>query len=272
MSVFFTDTDCEIWFTDVDKYDIKVIGMPYTLDGVEYYYDMGRNTDLKLLFQRMREGSTPITSALNPQNYIDYFEPVLKSGQDILYVHFSDQLSGTFNHMKLALNELKEKYPDRKVTTFDTKSICWGAGFQVLLAAKMHQEGKSDEEIVAFLEEVRPHVVTTFVVDSLAHLKRGGRISATTAIIGGMLNIKPMLKIDDEGKIVKCGTGKGMKKALMTMADELAKSIREVGKYPIYIIEGDNMEMAEFLKKQIQTRVGDNCNIEIYPIGASNHT
>ena len=267
MSVFFTDTDCEIWYTDVDKYNIKVIGMPYTLDGVEYFYDMGRNTDLKLLFNRMREGSTPITSALNPQNYIDYFEPVLQAGEDILYIHFSDQLSGTFNHMNVALKELREKYPERKITTFDTKSICWGAGFQVLEAAKMHQAGKSDEEIVEFLKDFTSHVVTTFVVDSLSHLKRGGRISATTAIIGGMLNIKPVLKIDDEGKIVKCGTGKGMKKTLMSMVDDLMKNIRNVGEYPIYIIDGDNEPMAEFLKSQLQSKLGEKQKIENYPIG-----
>ena len=88
MSVLFTDTDCEIWFTDVDKYDIKVIGMPYTLDGVERFYDMGRNTDFKLMYDRMREGAMPSTSALNPQDYLDYFEPVLASGEDILYIHF----------------------------------------------------------------------------------------------------------------------------------------------------------------------------------------
>ena len=102
--------------------------MPYTLDGEEKFYDMGRNTDLKHMFKRMREGAMPITSALNPQNYIDYFEPVFERGEDILYVHFSTELSATFNYMQIAINILEEKYPRRKITCFDTYTChyCYG--------------------------------------------------------------------------------------------------------------------------------------------------
>ena len=267
MSVFFTDTDCELWYTDVDKYDIKVIEMPYTLDGEECFYDMGRNTDFKKLFNRMREGAMPITSALNPQMYIEYFEPYFAKGEDILYVHFSDKLSGTFNYMNNALQALKEKYPDRKLIAFNTKSICVGAGLQALEAAKMHHEGKTDKEIIEFLNDFTNHVNCTFVVESLAHLKRGGRISGATAAIGGLLNIKPILKVSDEGTIVKTGAGKGMKKSLLMMIDEMKKNIKEIEKYPIYLLDADNNEMAEFAKKQIEEKIGDKVQIVQMPIG-----
>ena len=267
MSVFFTDTDCELWYEDVEKYEMKIIGMPYTLDGVERFYDMGKNTDFKLLYDRMRAGAMPITSALNPQDYVDYFEPVLQSGQDILYVHFSDRLSGTFNYMKIALDELKEKYPDRKVTLFNTKSICFGGGLQALMAGKMHYEGASDEEIIKFLEGFSPRVATKFVVDSLSHLKRGGRLGAASAIIGGILNIKPMIKITDEGTLEKYATAKGMKKAISLLADECAKDVRDNDLYPIAILDADTKEMGDFAERLLREKLGEQANIIRHPIG-----
>ncbi len=266
MSVFFTDSDCELWYTYVDKYDIKVLEMPYTLDGEEYFYDMGRNTDFKKLFDRMRAGSMPTTSALNPQTYIDYFDPVFASGEDILYVHFSNKLSGTFEYMKTAMRTLSEKYPDRKLKVFNTKSICVGGGFQALQAAKMHAEGKSDEEILKYLEDLSGHIVTTFVVDSLTHLKRGGRISSASAVVGGLLNIKPILKITDEGTIEKVATAKGMKKALMAIVDTMETNIQKVDEYPIWIIDADNKDVADWFEGVIQEKI-PNAKIERYPIG-----
>lgn len=267
MSLFFTDTDCEIWYTDVEKYNINIIGMPYTIDGVEKVYDMGKNTDFKGMYNRMRAGAMPITSALNPQNYIDYFEPVFKSGQDIFYVHFSDKLSGTFNHMQVALDELKEKYPERKITLFDTKSICYGGGLSALMAGIMHYNGKSDDEILAFLKEFSPKVVTKFVVDSLFHLKRGGRVSATSAVVGSLLNIKPLLEITKDGKIEKYSTARGMKRAVMTLVDECLQSVDELDKYPILVIHADNEEMATVAVEHLKSSLGEKTDIKIYPIG-----
>ena len=267
MSVFFTDSDCEIWYTDVDKYDIKVLEMPYTIDNEEKFYDMGRTTDFKTLFDRMRDGAMPITSALNPDDYIRYFEPVLASGQDILYVHFSDKLSGTFNYMKIALDELKEKYPERKVTLFNTKSICFGAGVQVLEAAKMHKEGKSDEEIVKFLTDFSPKVVTEFVVESLSHLKRGGRLSMASAVIGGILHIKPIIRVMEDGTLNKIATVKGMKRAVCTMIENLKNSIEEEPLHKIIVLDADNKELSEFAVNKIKDVLGDDRQIESYPIG-----
>lgn len=267
MSVYFTDTDCELWYTDAEKYNINIIGMPYTLDEEEKFYDMGKNTDFKHMYNRMREGALPITSALNPQDYLDYFEPVLAKGEDILYVHFSDRLSGTFNYMKLAIDELLEKYPERKITVFNTLNISTGAGFLALEAGKLHYEGKSDEEIIEFLTDLAPKVLTTFVVDSLSHLKRGGRISATSAIIGGLLNIKPILKITKEGTIEKVATAKGMKKAISMLVGDCVEKAIMTDKYPVYIMDADNEEMGAYAEAQLKEKFGDSVEVRRLPIG-----
>lgn len=266
MSVFFTDTDCELWHTYVKKYNINLIKMPYNLDDQEGFYDMGETDDYKHFYRRMREGAVPTTQALNPQLYVDYFEPHLKNGDDILYVHFSDQMSGTFNYMKTAIDELMQKYPQRKITTFNTKNICMGGGFQALEAAKLHAEGKSDEEIVEFLEEFSKHINTTFVVENLTYLKRGGRLSGASAFFGKLLNIKPILKVTSEGKIEKSKTANGFKTALTLMVSDLAQNIDKQEKFPLYVLDADNEKMIEFVKTLIAEKL-PNARIECYPIG-----
>lgn len=136
MYQLFCDSNCELWYTTAKEYGLKVIRMPYVLDGKEYYYDLGENTDFRHFYDRMRAGAVPTTSAINEQNYIDYFEPVLKEGQDIYYITFSHKLSATFESMDKAIAKLKEAYPDRVIRTFDTKAISLGSGFQVRYAAE----------------------------------------------------------------------------------------------------------------------------------------
>ena len=127
MYQLFCDSNCELWHTVAAEYGLKIIRMPYVLDGVEYYYDLGEKTDFKHFYERMRAGAVPTTSAINEQNYIDYFEPVLQEGKDIYYITFSHKLSATFESMDRAIAALKEKYPDRVIRTFDTKAISLGS-------------------------------------------------------------------------------------------------------------------------------------------------
>lgn len=266
MSRLFTDTDCEMWYTDAEALGLEVIKMPYILDDEIYYYDFGKNTDFKKLNDRMREGATPRTSALNPNDYVEYFEPVLKAGEDILYVHFSDKMSGTFNYMKLAIDELKQKYPDRTIKTFDTKSICFGSGIQVMEAGRLKALGLSDDQIIEKLEEFSKHSCMYFVVDSLTHLKRGGRVSSATAIVGGLLNIKPILKINDDGEIVKVGTGKGLKRAISSIVLEMKENVLDVEKQVVYVLDADNEALGEWMKKEIETQI-PGAVVQRYPIG-----
>ena len=251
MSVFFTDTDCEMSYVDSDSLGMKVIGMPYTLKDQEYVYDFGRDFDAKKFYDLMRGGEVVTTSALNTQDYIDYFEPVLASGEDILYVHFSRELSGTFNHMDVAIKELKEKYPERKITCFDTRNICIGGGIQAIEACKLHNAGASDEEVVAFLTEFKDKVSMYFYVDSLQYLKRGGRISAMSAVMGSMLNIKPILGIN-EGKLEKLTTVKGTKKALDFIYNKFETEYADDERYDVYILDADSKQIGDDLAEKIR--------------------
>ena len=266
MSVFFTDTDCEMSYTDAESLGMKVIGMPYTLKGQEYVYDFGKNTDIKAFYAEMKAGEIVTTSALNSQDYLDYFEPVFAAGEDILYVHFSSELSATFNHMQVALNILKDKYPERKITLFDTKNISIGAGIQVIEACKLHNSGATDEEVVEFLTEFRDKVKIYFYVDSLQYLKRGGRISAVSAAFGSMLNIKPILSVTKEGKLEKLTTVKGTKKALDYMYDKFIAEYNNNPKFEIFILDADNKEIADEFAEKVRNS-GKDVNIRRIAIG-----
>lgn len=222
MSAFFTDTDCELWYTEVDKLGIKnIFEMPYTLDDEEIFYDYGRKCDVKHIFKRMKEGATPITSSLNPEMYQEKIEPIFARGEDIVYVHFSDKMSGTFKYLQLALDELKEKYPERKCTLIDTKSISIGGGAIVRIAKQLHDKGLSDDDLEKELQPLIEKNRMLFIVDNMVYLKRGGRISGTAAAVGTMLNLKPILNMSPDGTLGKFGVVMGKKKGIK----ELAKSV-----------------------------------------------
>jgi DegV family protein with EDD domain len=266
MSVFFTDTDCEMSYKDAEELGIQIIKMPYILKGEEQYYDFGKETDIDAFYKDMRDGEVVSTAALNTNDYINYFEPVFAAGEDILYVHFSSNLSCTFNSMNEAVNMLKEKYPERKFTSFDTKNICLGAGIQVIEACKLHNNGASDEEVIEFLETFREKVVMYFYVDSLKYLRRGGRISAASAVMGSLLNIKPILAVTNEGKLEKLTTVKGNKKAIDFLVDKFNKEYLNDDKYEIFIIDADNKTAGDDLAERIRTS-GKNVNVRRIDVG-----
>ena len=266
MSVFFTDTDCEMDYTTAEELNISVIGMPYTIMNKESVYDYGKNTDIKEFFNLMRKGEVATTSALNIEDYINYFEPVFARGEDILYVHFSSQLSGTFEYMNTAIDKLKEKYPERKITLFDTKNISIGAGIQVIEAAKLHNSGASDEEVVQFLTNFSNKIGVYFYVDSLKYLKRGGRISTTSAVMGTMLNIKPILTVTEEGKLEKMTTFMGTKKAINFLAEKYETERDEDNSYDIYIIDADNKEIGDTLMEKVKD-INNDANVTRLSVG-----
>jgi DegV family protein with EDD domain len=266
MSVFFTDTDCEMWFTDAEELGMNVIGMPYTINGQEAVYDFGKNTDIQAFYNDMSAGKVATTAALNIQNYIDYFEPVFAAGEDILYVHFSSQLSCTFDSMKKAVDMLLEKYPGRKFTSFDTLNISVGAGIQAIEACKLHNAGASDEEVVEFLQNFRDKVAIYFYVDSLQYLRRGGRVSAVSNFMGTLLNLKPILTVTKEGKLEKMTVVKGKKKATEFLFDKFKNEYFNDNRYEVYVLDADNKDVADELAEKIRTS-GMNVNIRRLPVG-----
>lgn len=253
MSVLICDSNCELWYTRAKELGLDYIGMPYTIDGQEYYYDLGEKTDFKDFYDRVRKGSVPITSALNPENYKEILEPYFAKGEDILYISFSHAMSGTFNQLNTALKELHEKYPDRKCTVFDTNSISLGAGIQVEQAAMLKQKGASDEEIINYLKDFTNKVAVYFVVDDLMHLKRGGRLSAAAAFAGTLLGLKPMLTFNAKGGLDVIAKISGKKKAIRTMADKVVNELADTDK-PVYLVDADCPADADLLEQMIKEK------------------
>ncbi len=237
MSKFFCDSNCELWFDKVESLGINYISMPYTVGDKEYYYDLGKNTDNRKFFEDMRKGAVPKTSALNMQDYLDYFEPVLKSGEDIIYVTFSHKMSATFESMAKAIQQLKQTYPERTVSVVDTKHISMAAGIVVYYAAKLHNEGASDADVVKFVESFRERVKCYFTVSNLIYLKRGGRLSSFKAFVGTLFDIKPIISNID-GKLENIEKSKGRKKSLKDITGYLEKDKVDLS-YPIVIMNAD---------------------------------
>ena len=214
MLQLFTDTSANLPVALTKQHHITVVPFSYTVDGKETDYPDDVDFD-----GAMRRGAVVKTSMVNPDLMANYFERALSQGDDVLYVGMSGGISGTAQAAVIAAGELTEKYPARKIVTIDTYAASLGEGLQVLEAARMIEEGKSLDEIKAHLLSRRPHMCQFFTVDDLAYLKRGGRISSATALIGTVLSIKPILCGDETGHIVSCGKVRGMKRAYQELAN-----------------------------------------------------
>ena len=251
MSVLLCDSNCELWYTRAEELGLDYISMPYYVEEKEYRYDLGKNTDFRAFYDAVRGGAVPKTQALNPEDYKEILTPYFEKGEDVLYVSFSHKMSGTFNYLDVALRELKEKYPERKCTVFNTNGISLGAGIQVEQAALMKKAGASDEEILAFLKEFTDRVAVYFVVDDLMHLKRGGRLSGFAAVAGTLLSLKPVLTFNEEGGLSVLTKVGGRKKAISTLAAHVAEELRDADKYSVYIVDADCKEDGDRLRDLI---------------------
>lgn len=253
MSVLLIDADGELWYTRQEELGVRCIQMPYSYCGKEYYYDLGKNTDFDAFYKAVRGGEVPKTMALNPQEYVDIIEPIFAEGEDVLYVSFSHMMSGTFDHLHTALEQLKEKYPGRKCTVFDTKSISLGAGIQMEYAAELKNNGASDEEIIAALTEFSDRVAVYFVVDDLMHLKRGGRLSGIAAFAGTLLGLKPILTLDENGKLGVLTKKAGKRTALKLIADNVVNQLTGTD-YSVYVVDADSKDDGDWLAEQIRAK------------------
>ncbi len=251
MSVLLIDADGDLWYTQQEELGVQCISMPYTYNDRTYYYDLGKNTDLKAFYDAMRGGAVATTQALNPEEYKEILEPIFAKGEDVLYVSFGHNMSGTFGHLDTACKELLGKYPERKLTVFDTKSICLGSGMQMVEAAKMKNAGASDEEILAFLNEFSKRLAMYFVVDDLVYLKRGGRLSAIAAFAGTVLGLKPILSTDGQGKLTAIEKISGTKKAVRAIADKVIATLTGT-EYNVYVMDADNSKLGDELAEMIR--------------------
>lgn len=240
--------------------------MPYTLDGVEKFYDLGKDHNAKAFFDALRDGQTAITSALNPADYTEYFEPFFKAGEDIFYISFSSEMSGTFKYMDTAVKELKEKYPKASFTRYDTKGISLAAGVPVWAAAKAFAEGKTVNEVIRLLDSLCPRMNALLVADDLNYLKRGGRLSSAQAFFGSILKIKPIIKLTNKGTLEVFEKVSGANKAYLQITQELVASVSDLDDYPVCILTADNDEAREILVEELRELL-PKANLWVYDVG-----
>ncbi|MDY4849402.1 MAG: DegV family protein [Bacilli bacterium] len=264
MLTLFTDTDTDFSPKLAKEYGFKIISMPYYIDGKEYMpYDENGDFDAHKFYDLLRQGVLPTTSALPPQAYIEYFEPEFKKGNDIFYVHFSGAMSGTFNSMRLALEDLKEKYPDRKFYEVDTKGITAGSYEIVLEIAKMFKSGKTVEEVLTWAETEVDKFATYFYADNLKFFAKSGRVSNFAAIMGGIIGIKPIIHMNSEGKMMSIDKGRGRVQTLKKIVEYVKKLQDNIFDHEVLIAHTDNIEIAHQLEEMLQKEFGGKLNIVI---------
>ena len=238
----------------LEERHIPVIPLKYTIDGETYKGMEGLSS--KEFFQKLREGKMAVTSQVNPEEAKEALEAFLKEGKDILHLAFSSGLSGTYNSMRIAAEELEEEYPERKVIVIDTLCACLGEGLLLYYALKRKGEGKSIEEVAQWAEENKLHVCHNVAIDDLNHLQRGGRVSKTTAILGTMVQVKPIIHMDDKGLLQVIGKERGRKKALNKIVDMAVEQARGWENDIIMITQGDCAEDAEYVAELVRKKMG----------------
>ena len=252
--VITTDNNADLPVEYYKEHNVGCMYFSYTMDDV--LYKQGSYMPEGEFYGKMRAGSMPTTAQVNPEEARLLFEPYLKEGKDILHIAFSSGLSGTYNSCRIAVEELREEYPDRIITIIDSLAASLGQGLLVYLTQKLKEEGADMQTAAEWAENHRKNIVHLFTVDDLNHLYRGGRVSKTTAVLGGMLNIKPILHVDDEGKLIPIGKVRGRKKSILELAslmDEKLGSHKDTCD-TIFISHGDCLEDAKILAEKIKAR------------------
>lgn len=251
--IIFTDSCCDIKPELLQEWGVPCANMTFSFEGENREYI---STDItnRDFYDRMRQGALPKTAAINADSFMRAFEPILQSGRNILYVAFSSGLSTTVNSAHMAAQELKEQYPDRKIMIVDTLAASAGGGLMVYMAVAKKNGGACLEENAAYIESLTPRHCIWFTVDDLEYLKRGGRISPLVAFAGGVLGIKPILRMDSEGHLVKVSTARGRKKAIEALADRYAELSCEEKSTPIFISHAQCEEDAQLLADILMRR------------------
>ena len=255
--VLITDSSADLSQEMVQELGVTVLPLSFTIQGKTYRnYPDNREMDLPLFYDMLRAGELATTSAVNVAEYTQAVEPILQEGKDVLILAFSSGLSSTYQASVLAAGELREKYPDRKIYTVDTLCASLGQGLLVYLAAQEQRKGKSIEEVRDWAEETKLHLCHQFTVDDLHFLKRGGRISATTAVVGSMLQIKPVLHVDNEGHLINIGKARGRQASLKALVDKMEKTVTEEGRKTVFISHGDCRKDAVTVADMVRERFG----------------
>ena len=250
-----TDSSCDLPAALAEEMELTVLPLYVDVDGQKYinYLDE-REIAFSEIYAKLRTKCPAKTSAVNVNDFTEPMEQLLQAGTDILYIGFSSGLSGTYSAGVMAAKELSERYPERKIYTVDSLCASMGQGLLVYLAWQEKQKGKSIEEVRDYTEETKLHLCHWFTIDDLMCLKRGGRISGATAVVGSMLSIKPIMHVDNEGHLIKVGTARGRKASIKALADEAAKRGIDLDQQTVFISHGDCLDEANLLADIMRTR------------------
>lgn len=261
-----TDSTCDLSQTTADQNHLVILPMEFAMDGKVYKnYPDEREITHTAFYQAMREGKMPQTTQITTAAFLEAFEPILEQGKDLLYLGFTSGLSATYERACMAVQELQQRYPERKIYAVDTLCASIGEGFLVELCAEQQQNGATIEEVKEWAETNRHHIAHWIAIDDLNHLKRGGRISAASAMVGGMLNIKPIIHVDLEGKLVPVDKVRGRRQSIDEVANRI---IGTASQHPVRlrIVHGDALEDAQYLEQKIREKL-DVTECAIYYVG-----
>lgn len=263
MYALFTDTDTDITPKEAEEFGYHLISMPYCIDGKEIYpYQDFEEFDYKTFYGNMRKGIIPKTEGISPAKYRNYFEPFFKNGQDVLYVHFSKAMSGTFSAMEIARQELKELYPDRELYTVDTKGITIGSLNIVKEIGDMYKAGKSIKEIQDWAAVEVDKFAIYFFANDLKFFKRTGRVKGIKAFMGDLLGIKPIINMNSDGIMDSIDKAKGIKGAMDKIVSYVLDLQEDIFNHRVIIAHSDNVERAEELAARLKAELGENLPIE----------
>ena len=234
---------------------LTVIPMEFTIDGKSYRnYPDGHEMSAKAFYHLLRAGKTSTTAQINAHEFMDWADPILQAGKDILYLAFSSGLSGTCQSAYLAKEELSARYPDRKIYVVDSLAASMGEGLLAYYASKMQLEGKTIDEVYQWLQDNKLHLCHWFTVDDLNHLKRGGRVSSAAALFGTMLGIKPVLHVDDAGHLIPVAKIRGRRQSLDSLVAHMEQTVTNPEEQVIFISHGDCEKDAQYVADQIRAK------------------
>ncbi len=255
--VVMTDSSADLTAELVEKLGLDVIPLSVNVGEKSFMnYPDEREIGSHEFYEMLRGGANAKTSAVNVDTFVNAMSVHLEQGKDVLYLGFSSGLSSTYNAGAIAAEELRAAYPDRKILTVDTLCASLGQGLLVYLTVQKVLAGATIEEAAAFAEENRLHLCHWFTVDDLFFLKRGGRVSAATALVGSALGIKPVLHVDNEGHLINVSKARGRKNSILALVDRMEKSAINPAKQTIFISHGDCLADAEFLADEVRKRFG----------------
>lgn len=263
MLVIFTDTDTDFTPKEAEDYGFKLISMPYIIDGKEIYpYDDFQEYDYKSYYDTLRNGVLPKTGAISPLKYKEYFEKEFIEGNDILYIHFSKAMSGTFNSMNIAVEELKKKYPDRKFYSLDTKAITILSYLILKELGDLIKKGMTIDEIYSWAEKEVNKFTVYFYAEDLKFFQRSGRISNLSGFMGSLLGFKPIIHIGDDGVMKNIGKERGKEavvRKLISYVEQLQENIKD---YRVIIGHTDCFESASRIATLLKEKYGEDLRIE----------